>query len=142
MQQQQQKRPLRSEWIFKHGFSLRWLQLHLPPFLNGGIKILAAASRKLLCKERTSFKVKANAIDIGTVSINSAFGSALGYENILNTIKIVLKMLTKNAHRNQLRVLKIESKTSAADMFVLRQIDIFFVKVNKKLSLVLFWYFQ
>ena len=33
----------------------------------------------------TSFKVKANAIDIGTVSINSAFGSALGYENILNT---------------------------------------------------------
>ena len=60
MQQQQQKRPLRSEWIFKHGFSLRWLQLHLPPFLNGGIKILAAASRKLLCKERTSFKVKEN----------------------------------------------------------------------------------
>ena len=33
----------------------------------------------------TSFKVKANAVDIGTVSINSASGSALGYENILNT---------------------------------------------------------
>jgi hypothetical protein len=33
----------------------------------------------------TSFKVKANAVDIGTVPINAAIGSTLGFENILNT---------------------------------------------------------
>jgi hypothetical protein len=33
----------------------------------------------------TSFKVKANNVDIGNVPINAASGSALGFENILNT---------------------------------------------------------
>ena len=33
----------------------------------------------------TSFKVKANGFDIGTVPINAATGSTLGFENILNT---------------------------------------------------------
>lgn len=33
----------------------------------------------------TSFKVKANNVEIGNVSINAASGSALGFENILNT---------------------------------------------------------
>ena len=59
-------------------------QFVLPNYTSGS-PVNFSANFAAVSFVSTSFKVKANAIDIGTVPINSASGSALGYENILNT---------------------------------------------------------
>lgn len=59
-------------------------QFVLPNYTSGS-PVNFSANFAAVSFVSTSFKVKANAVDIGTVSINSASGSALGYENILNT---------------------------------------------------------
>lgn len=59
-------------------------QFILPNYTSGS-PVNFSANFAAVSFVSTSFKVKANAIDIGTVPIIAASGSSLGYENILNT---------------------------------------------------------
>ena len=55
------------------------------PNYTSGSPVNLSANFAAVSFVSTSFKVKANAVDIGTVPINAAIGSTLGFENILNT---------------------------------------------------------
>ncbi len=55
------------------------------PNYTSGSPVNLSANFAAVSFVSTSFKVKANAVDIGTVPINAAIGSSLGFENILNT---------------------------------------------------------
>ena len=59
-------------------------QFVLPNYTSGS-PVNFSANFAAVSFVSTSFKVKANTIDIGTVPIIAASGSSLGYENILNT---------------------------------------------------------
>lgn len=56
----------------------------LPNYISGS-QVNFSADFAAISFVTTSFKVKANNIEIGNVPINAAAGSALGFENILNT---------------------------------------------------------
>ena len=56
----------------------------LPNYISGS-QVNFSADFAAISFVTTSFKVKANNVEIGNVPINAAAGSALGYENILNT---------------------------------------------------------
>lgn len=55
------------------------------PNYTSGSPVNLSANFAAVSFVSTSFKVKANGVDIGTVPINAATGSTLGFENILNT---------------------------------------------------------